>query len=257
MKVSANLGFLWTDRPLPDAVRAAARAGFDAVECHGPYDTPPADLRAALEETGLPLLGLNTTRGDRAAGQIGRAALPGFGAEARADIDGAIAYAHAVGAGSIHVLAGRTSGGAARKTFAEALTYAAEAAPDLTILTEPLSPASAEGYLVTTVAEAAGIIADIGAPNVKILFDCYHVGMTEGDILSTLDAYWPLIGHIQIASIPDRQRPDLGTFDYRALWHWLATRGWTRPFGAEYHPRPGTGADTGWIATFKEAVTDG
>ncbi|MGB1826557.1 MAG: isomerase, partial [Candidatus Puniceispirillaceae bacterium] len=33
-RFSANLGFLWTDRPLADAVRAAAAAGFDAVECH-------------------------------------------------------------------------------------------------------------------------------------------------------------------------------------------------------------------------------
>ena len=32
MKFSANLGFLWTDRSLPDAIRAAKEAGFDAVE---------------------------------------------------------------------------------------------------------------------------------------------------------------------------------------------------------------------------------
>ena len=36
MKFSANLGFLWTDLPLSEAVRAAHRAGFVAVECHGP-----------------------------------------------------------------------------------------------------------------------------------------------------------------------------------------------------------------------------
>ena len=83
MKFSANLGFLWTDRPLPDAIHAAANAGFDAVELHGPYHVPPDDIRAALTATGLPALGINTTRGDRSAGQIGRAALPGFEAEAR------------------------------------------------------------------------------------------------------------------------------------------------------------------------------
>jgi len=35
---SANLGFLWSELPLPDAIRAAKRAGFHAVECHWPYD---------------------------------------------------------------------------------------------------------------------------------------------------------------------------------------------------------------------------
>ena len=38
---SANLGFLWNDRPLADAIRAARAAGFDAVECHWPYDQDP------------------------------------------------------------------------------------------------------------------------------------------------------------------------------------------------------------------------
>ena len=37
---SANLGVLWTELPLTGRVRAAARAGFDAVEVHYPYDTP-------------------------------------------------------------------------------------------------------------------------------------------------------------------------------------------------------------------------
>ena len=69
MKFSANLGFLWTDRALPDAVRAAQAAGFDAVEFHWPYDTPLKDLQTALAGTGLPVLGLNTTRG--AAGENG------------------------------------------------------------------------------------------------------------------------------------------------------------------------------------------
>jgi hydroxypyruvate isomerase len=33
-KFSANLGFLWSDLPLPAAIHAAKAAGFDAVECH-------------------------------------------------------------------------------------------------------------------------------------------------------------------------------------------------------------------------------
>ncbi|MEN8934506.1 MAG: isomerase, partial [Planktotalea arctica] len=37
MKFSANLGFLWSELSLPDAIRAAKAAGFDAVECHWPY----------------------------------------------------------------------------------------------------------------------------------------------------------------------------------------------------------------------------
>ena len=90
VKFSANLGFLWADLPLPEAIRAAKRAGFDAVECHWPYDVDPAEVRAALQETGLPMLGLNTVLGDPAAGEFGLTALVDRAEDALAAIDQAI-----------------------------------------------------------------------------------------------------------------------------------------------------------------------
>ena len=48
---SANLGFLFGDQTLPQAIRSAHQAGFAAVECHWPYDVDPAEVREALEET--------------------------------------------------------------------------------------------------------------------------------------------------------------------------------------------------------------
>lgn len=122
MKFSANLGFLWTEHALPDAIRAAKAAGFDAVECHWPYDVPAADVKAALDETGLSMLGLNTVRGNP--GENGLAALPGREPEARAAIDQAIAYAVEIGADAIHVMAGFAEGPEAEATFLENLGYA-------------------------------------------------------------------------------------------------------------------------------------
>ena len=141
MRFSANLGFLWNDRPLPEAIRAAKAAGFDAVECHWPYDVPAASVKAALDETGLPMLGLNTRRGDVGAGDNGLSAIPGRETEARAAIDEAVAYARALGTPNIHVMAGFAEGEAARQTFVSNLPYACEtAAPHgITILIEPLN----------------------------------------------------------------------------------------------------------------------
>lgn len=55
-RFSANLGFLWTDRPLPQAIRAAKAAGFAAVECHFPYAVPPAEVARALTECSAPVI---------------------------------------------------------------------------------------------------------------------------------------------------------------------------------------------------------
>ena len=71
MNISANLGFLYQDRPLLDAVASAARDGFSAVEFHWPYDVPPSDLRLALNAAGLPGLGINTRRGNWDNGDFG------------------------------------------------------------------------------------------------------------------------------------------------------------------------------------------
>ena len=98
LKFSANIGFLWTDRPHVERIHAASKAGFDAVECHFPYDEPEADIRAALQETGLPMVGLNTSPGDAAKGEFGLAAMPGREPDARDAIDQAIAYAEDIGA---------------------------------------------------------------------------------------------------------------------------------------------------------------
>ncbi|ARE42220.1 Hydroxypyruvate isomerase [Rhodovulum sp. P5] len=253
MKFSANLGFLWTDLPLPAAIRAAAAAGFDAVECHWPYDTPPEDVRAALEETGLPMLGLNTRRGDVAAGENGLAALPGREEDARAAIDEALAYARAVGAGNIHVMAGFASGPEAHRAFLENLAYACEGAAlhGITILIEPLNRHDAPGYFLTTTDQAVAVIEAVGAENLKLMFDCYHVQVMEGDVTRRLQALLPVLGHIQFASVPDRGTPDHGELDYAHIFEVLEGLDYDAPLGAEYKPLGPTGDSLDWLARFR------
>ena len=245
MRFSANLGFLWADLPLPQAIHAAARAGFDAVECHWPYETAPEAVVAALTETGLPMLGLNTRRG--AAGENGLAALPGREAEARAEIDRAIAYARAIGCGAVHVMAGRAEGPAAEAIFLANLAHACRSAPDLTILIEPLNRYDAPGYFLSGSDQAARLIARAGHDNLKLMFDCYHLQIMEGDLSRRLQALMPIIGHVQIAAVPDRGAPDHGELDYRHICGVLRDLGWQRPIGAEYRPGGVTEASLGWL----------
>ena len=248
---SANLGFLFTDKPLPDAIHAAKAAGFDAVECHWPFDTAPSKLRAALDETGLPMLGLNTRRGNVEQGDNGLAALPGRVAEARAAIDEAIAYAVEIGARNVHVMAGFDESDKAHRTFVENLTYACNQAAQsgLTILIEPLNRHDAPGYFLKTTDQAAHIIDAVDAPNLKLMFDCYHVGRTEGDLITRLGTLQPIIGHIQFASVPDRGPPGQGEIDYGAVFAAIDGLGWSMPLGAEYKPVGPTHASLGWMQT--------
>ncbi|MGP6089213.1 hydroxypyruvate isomerase family protein [Antarctobacter jejuensis] len=249
MKFSANLGFLWNDRPLPEAIRAAKAADFDAVECHWPYVIPADEVKAALDETGLQMLGLNTRRGDVGAGDNGLSAIPGREAEAREAIDEAIAYATAIGTPNIHVMAGFAAGDAARRTFVANLQYACDqAAPHgITILVEPLNKYDAPGYFLTTTDQALAIIEAVGAPNLKLMFDCYHVQLMEGDLTHRIEALLPKIGHIQFASVPDRGAPDHGEINYDHVFRVISDLGYTAPLGAEYKPAGNTENTLGWL----------
>ncbi len=251
MQFSANLGFLWADRALPDAIRAAKAAGFDAVECHWPYDTPAQDVVDALAETGLTMLGLNTIRGKP--GENGLSALPDRVAEARAAIDQAVAYAQAIDAQNIHVMAGFAAGPDAHAAFVDALRYACAKAGSRTILIEPLNRYDAPGYFLQTTDQAKAIIAEVGADNLRLMFDCYHVQLTEGDVSNRLQALAPIIGHVQVASVPDRGAPDHGELHYPHIWQVLKAMDWTAPIGAEYKPQGDTDATLGWLPSARGA----
>lgn len=250
MKFSANLGFLWADRPLTDAIHAAHAAGFDAVECHWPYATDPAAVAAALRDTGLQMLGLNTSRGDISLGENGLSALPDRISEARDAIDQAITYARAIRTPNIHVMAGFASGDAAPQTFVDNLRYACDrAAPHgITILIEPLNAHDAPGYYLNNTSQAAEIISETDRANLRLMFDVYHIQRTEGDALDRLPKFLPLIGHIQFATAPDRSAPAPNDPFFARLFAQIAALGYEHPLGAEYKPGGDTDATLGWLA---------
>lgn len=259
MRYAANLGFLWTDRPLPDAVRAAARAGFDAVECHWPYGTDAGALRAVLDDSGLRMLALNTWPGNRAAGDFGLCALPDRRQEARDAIAQAVDYAAETGMDWVHVMAGRTDGGAAAETcFVENLRHACDAAAGrgMGVLIEPLNLRDVPGYHLTGTGHAEGLLAAVDHPALRILFDCYHMQIMQGDLAATIERLMPVIGHVQIAAVPDRGEPDAGEVAYPWLMDRLEALGYAGHVGAEYRPRGGdTDAGLGWLAALREQAT--
>jgi len=250
IKLSANLGFLWTELTLPDAIRAAKQAGFDAVECHWPYAVDTTDTKAALIETGLKMLGLNTQRGKPDQGDNGVAAIPGREAEAHGFIDEACAYAAAIDCGNIHVMAGFTDKGElAESTFRKNLAYASDVAAknSQTILIEPLNSRDAPGYHLTNVESAIKTIEAVGSNNIKLMFDCYHIQIMQGDLIERLRHCLPYIGHIQIAAVPDRGEPDAGELSYKGIFKALEDMGYAGYIGAEYRPRLSTEAGLSWM----------
>lgn len=260
IRFSANLGFLWTDRPLPDAIAAAAEAGFDAVECHMPYDVTPEAVKATLDDCDLSMISLNTRIGDRP-GDLGVAALPGRESEAMSYIDEAIAYAVAVGCRNVSVVAGRSGrSDKAEAVYRANLTYATDRAAvhGCAVLIEPLNTGVADDYHLVHAAAGIETIEAVGVDNLALMLDCYHAKIMDDDLPTIFEQHLDRIGHIQIAAVPDRGEPVGGDVDYGVLLPHIESLGWDQPIGAEYTPRAGIDEGLAWLDRWtkqREALT--
>jgi 2-dehydrotetronate isomerase len=252
-RFAANLGYLFTDRPLLARIDAAAACGFKAIELQFPYDVPAKAVKAAIEKNKLTVLGVNTPPGGE--GEFGYASVPGREKDFDALFARALDYITAIGGTAIHCLAGKVplqQRPAAERVFLGNLSRAADlaVAKNITLLIEPINPRDRPNYFLNHVEHAADIIAKLNRPNVRMQFDFYHVQIVGGDLITRLQRYLPAVGHLQCAAVPTRHEPDEGEINYPAVFAAVDRVGYTGWIGAEYRPRARTEAGLAWGAPY-------
>ncbi len=256
-RFAANLTMMFNDVPFLDRFEAAARAGFAAVEFLFPYDHPAEAVGERLRRNGLEQALFNLPPGDWAAGERGLAALPERHAEMRESFERALPYVAATGTPRVHLMAGRTDrGAAADRAFREAITWTAGrlAAQGVTLVLEPLNTRDNPGYHLVDFDAAAALIRDLALPNLKLQFDLYHCQILHGDVTRRLEAMMPIIGHVQVASVPSRHEPDGEELNFPFLFDLLDRLGYAGHVGCEYRPRAGTLDGLGWFAPYRTSL---
>lgn len=256
VRLCANLSWLFQEHAFLARFGAARRAGFAAVECLFPYDTPAAETRAALKAESLQIILINTPPGDWTKGERGFAAVPGAEARFREGLEQAIDYARAVDCSRIHVMAGIVPPGvtltACEVAFTENLRHAADrlAPHGLVATIEPLNSTDVPGYVLTGSDQARRIIDTVGRPNVMLQWDAYHLQIMEGNLMASFTRHLPVISHVQIAGVPGRHEPDDCEIDYRYLLARIDGLGYQGWIGCEYRPRASTLDGLGWAARY-------
>jgi 2-dehydrotetronate isomerase len=267
-RFAANLSFLYNELPFLERFAAAAADGFEGVEFLFPYAWDTAVLAKHLTKYGLKQVLLNAPPGGGdlqamaqawEARERGTACLPGREEEFQAGFMQALRYAQALQCPRIHVMAGCVPVGVAQDellaTYVRNLRWAAQQAQAIGcgVLIEPINQRDMPGYFLTHQAQAHAVRAAVAEDNLQVQMDLYHCQVTEGDVATKLRQYLPGggVGHIQIASVPDRQEPDGGELNYGFLLPLLDTLGYTGWVGCEYRPRRGaqvgaTRAGLGW-----------
>ena len=257
-RFAANISTLYPEHSLLDRVGAAARDGFAAVEVQSPYAVKAPDMQRAVREARVELVRMKAPQGNMDAGERGLAALLGREDEFDASIAEAVDYVRTVAAPRVHVMAGIPAAGTdpaeAEAAFIRNVRYACAAfAPHgIRVLIEPINTRDMPGYFLTTPEQAAAIIQRVGAENLSMQFDVYHAQIMVGDICKRLERYFALIGHVQIAGVPERHEPDTGEINYPAVFQHLDRLGYAGWIGCEYRPARGTApggtsAGLGWL----------
>ena len=251
---AANLTMMFNEWAFLDRFDAAAEAGFTAVEYLFPYDFAPEAIAERLARNNLQQALFNLPPGDWAAGDRGVAAIPDRAGALQADIDRALDYAAATGVKRLHLMAGiadpREPANAAcyRRSVAYAADRLAEKGIDL--LLEPINARNMPGYFLNDFARAVETITELGLQNVKLQFDIYHRQVMHGDVTMSLRALMPLIGHMQIASVPSRNEPDGEELNFPWLFGEIDRLGYDGFVGCEYNPRKHTLDGLAWFNAF-------
>lgn len=255
-RFAANLSMMYTEVPFLDRFAAAAKDGFKAVEFLFPYDHPPDDVARRLRDNKLELALFNLPPGNWDAGERGLASLPGREAEFAASVTKALQYNEVLRSPRLHVMAGIPPEGAdlraCRQTYIRSLKIACEQAGEgIALLIEPINTRDIPGYFLNRQDEAHAIRQEVGMSNLKVQMDLYHCQVVEGDVAMKIRRYFPDIGHIQVAGVPERHEPSLGEVNYPYLFDLLDSLGYSGWIGCEYRPRNGTSAGLGWMAAYK------
>ncbi|MBS0529220.1 MAG: hydroxypyruvate isomerase family protein [Proteobacteria bacterium] len=253
-RFAANLSMMFTEVPFLDRFEAAAKAGFTAVEFLFPYDHPAEEVGKRLKDNGLAQALFNLPPGDWAAGEKGFAARPGKFEELQNSLHTALPYAKATGVKRLHLMSGladRHDPGAV-DAFRKSVTYAAEffAPHGIDVVLEPLNMRNTPGYFLNDFGFARDQIVGLGIPNLKLQFDIYHCQILHGDVTMRMREMMPVIGHIQIASIPSRNEPDGEELNYPFLFEELDRLGYKGFVGCEYNPRGKTTDGLGWFKPY-------
>ena len=210
--------------PVPDALALLTRLGYDGYEMFDWRDPNVMDIFVSLKDK-YPLscecLVANKGVSAPGCGLVNPREHEEFLKQTQLAIDAA----RAVGAKQLVTLTGNEMGGVPRsEQMANAVAAMRDAAPMLekngmTAIVEVLNTyVDHAGYFLYYVRDGAELIDRVGSPNVKLLFDIYHVQIMEGNLTESIRSNIDRIGHFHVGDVPGRHQPGTGEINYRNVF---------------------------------------
>ena len=252
MKYSVCLEAFFHDKPFHERIGEVARLGYRAAEFwFTDYTFDGAGLRPGLKDFdaiadeaqkhGVEISDFAVNSNE---GGFGGSLVKATDRQVFLDrLSGQIEIAHKLGCKRLIICTGNTLEDAPledqRANLVSVMKEAARIAQreDMLLVIEPLNTyVNHPGYFLETSKAGFEIVKDINHPNVRLLYDIYHMQIMEGNLIATIRENIDLIGHFHAAGNPGRNEPYIGEISYPNILREIAALGYQGFFGLEYFP---------------------
>lgn len=252
LKFAANLNFLFTEaKTIAERIHLAHRAGFRAVEIPFPRSEEEPVVKAK-NDTGIQIALMNIALGPEDL-SLGATSIPGAEKQFQTHLNETIELAKRLDCKKIHLMAGLVKSSPVEehsKTYQTNLKYAAALLEKENIvgLIEPINKYSVPSYFMNSYDVACSVLANVNSKNLRLMLDIFHLQLIRGNVSHAFEDFSQLIGHIQIAQVPNRHEPDvMGELNYQYVFELIENLKYNDWIGCEYKPKTSTVEGLKWL----------
>jgi hydroxypyruvate isomerase len=244
MKLGLCVEMALNTLPFEERVKKASELGFRFVEMwfvNASFKGTPAELAAIARKYGVVITNtvVGSPDGNVGGGLTNPANRDQWLERAKMTLD----YTRAAGIPNTIVCTGNAVEGMTERQMMQSVVAGLKAtaklaeAAGVTLLLEPLNTKhDHKGYWLDNSTKAAEVCRKVGSPRMKLVYDCYHMQIMEGDLVGHIKAALDVIGHFHSAGHPGRHELWLGETNYPFLVRQIEAMGYAGVFGLEYAP---------------------
>ncbi len=247
MKLGLCIEIMFRDLPFAERIAKAAELGFRDLEMwfvDGTYKGSPEDLAKLAADHGVRIATtvIGSPDGKRGGGLVDPTCRESWLERTRMTL----AFNAAAGIGATIVCTGNVEEGMTNEQMSASVIEGLQATAELaeqagvTLLLEALNTTyDHAGYFLSSSDVGAELCRQVGSPRMRLLYDCYHMQIMEGDLLEHIRRNIDVIGHFHAAGVPGRHELDRGEINYPYLIEQIGSLGFDGIFALEYKPSIG------------------
>lgn len=230
--------------PFEERMHKAAEVGFEYVEMwfvDGSFKGAPQELAAMARRAGVQIT--NTVVGSPNGKVGGGLTDPANRAQWLDRARMSIQYTRDAGIPNTIVCTGNVVPGMTEAAMMQSVvdglqeTVKIAEAAGVTLILEPLNTVrDHKDYWCDNSDKGAEVCRKVGSPRMKMLYDCYHMQIMEGDLTGHIRRNLDVIGHFHSAGHPGRHELWLGETNYAFMVRQIEEMGYSGVFGLEYAP---------------------